>query len=863
MADYFNRAPELTPEEYQNRFVDFYNFSGIQEAQVIDTDDSDDDTDPAPVEANVLMPVGENEPRSVFSAGEGGAFSYRKVEPTEVLQKYNNRAETAKTKTGGDKVKQFQEYLMSDEGVLGGTLGMMGLTSAGPLMAAAGYKNRENQKKTADMILATGGGDMFELNGQLVYRKPKSQFFEGVFQGTQAEMAGVAAMNKKFLPGMVTFDVAVDDVLKDEGHKAASVLDGVASDFFGTVYGADGSTASVGASKNTALRNRELVETMQSMGYSQKEINDAVGKGYGLDLRQGVIAGMAQYKTGPFHSTKRMDADEYNALESAHTSLKQSLVRSLIESSPVKKETTTATATEAAASEDIDFNVERESDYAEGEAFGQSPEKPERSGPASDKAADDPGQRGKQGSGTGFGERYRARGGRVGLQEGGVAGAQAGFVERPPSQVSEAATVADDKPMSVPEGTFVINAAAVEFAGEKDIMKMLNAAYKEAEKKGIQPPSQEMLEVAVSRGEVIVPPFLAKIIGYDRLEKINNRGKKEVNERIKENGQRPVEAAGGGFLTRKKLANGGEIDEYEDKVIADEVRRKMDQLLASVPEDVTIDTKYYDEERPMRREYYQELARLNDAEALTGRFFASSNMENYEKVINVPKTPTLFNLYAMAEEVAHLESKKYRAENPYSRDRYTIPLTDADMRKYYAQYEKGGFAFTEEDIAAMSPKEIEKFEKQFNQPISKIRHSFNAYEAFEKEQDYLEEMRAKKVAFDTVGGLLPKGKRAANMTKSQYEENFINYIIQTASPTIQAGIFNKYPELRDKYFDDKGRFNKKVARPGKDFKDAMMKEEELLKSEKVKQFYKDQSFLDMVQSKDPYYAEGYGVIPPK
>ena len=341
------------------------------------------------------------------------------------------------------------------------------------------------------------------------------------------------------------------------------------------------------------------------------------------------------------------------------------------------------------------------------------------------------------------------------------------------------------------------------------------------------------------------------------------RGKKEVNERIKENGQRPVEAAGGGFLTRKKLANGGEIDEYEDKVIADEVRRKMDQLLASVPEDVTIDTKYYDEERPMRREYYQELARLNDAEALTGRFFASSNMENYEKVINVPKTPTLFNLYAMAEEVAHLESKKYRAENPYSRDRYTIPLTDADMRKYYAQYEKGGFAFTEEDIAAMSPKEIEKFEKQFNQPISKIRHSFNAYEAFEKEQDYLEEMRAKKVAFDTVGGLLPKGKRAANMTKSQYEENFINYIIQTASPTIQAGIFNKYPELRDKYFDDKGRFNKKVARPGKDFKDAMMKEEELLKSEKVKQFYKDQSFLDMVQSKDPYYAEGYGVIPPK
>ena len=93
--------------------------------------------------------------------------------------------------------------------------------------------------------------------------------------------------------------------------------------------------------------------------------------------------------------------------------------------------------------------------------------------------------------------------------------------------------MADDKPMSVPEGTFVINAAAVEFAGEQDIVDMLNEAYRKAEKKGIQPPTKETLDVAVSKGEVIVPPFLAKIIGYDRLEKINNRGKAEVNRRIK------------------------------------------------------------------------------------------------------------------------------------------------------------------------------------------------------------------------------------------------------------------------------------------------------------------------------------------
>jgi len=144
-----------------------------------------------------------------------------------------------------------------------------------------------------------------------------------------------------------------------------------------------------------------------------------------------------------------------------------------------------------------------------------------------------------------------ADGGRVGMQMGGTApqAAPAGFVERPPSQVSEAATVADDKPMSVPEGTFVINAAAVEFAGEGDIAKMLNDAYKKAGKKGGTAPSKDQVDVAVSRGEVIVPPAIAKIIGYDRLEKINNRGKKETSKRIEENGQQAEGASLGGFLS--------------------------------------------------------------------------------------------------------------------------------------------------------------------------------------------------------------------------------------------------------------------------------------------------------------------------
>jgi hypothetical protein len=167
---------------------------------------------------------------------------------------------------------------------------------------------------------------------------------------------------------------------------------------------------------------------------------------------------------------------------------------------------------------------------------------------------------------------------------GGTPGAPAGFVERPPSQVSEAATVADDKPMSVPEGTFVINAAAVEIAGEADIAKMLNKAYENYRARGGKEvmgrtPSKEEVDVAVSRGEVLVPPAIAKIIGYDRLEKINNRGKKETKQRIEENGQGRRGAAGGGFLDVGKYAEGDEVIPTPKPSLVD---RRRDEALADV-----------------------------------------------------------------------------------------------------------------------------------------------------------------------------------------------------------------------------------------------------------------------------------------
>ena len=152
-----------------------------------------------------------------------------------------------------------------------------------------------------------------------------------------------------------------------------------------------------------------------------------------------------------------------------------------------------------------------------------------------------------------------ADGGRVSMQMGGPAG----FVERPPSQVSDGQTVADDVPATVGEGTFVINAPAVEFAGEADIRKLLDDAYAKVAQRGVAAPSQEQIDIAVSRGEVIIPPEVAKEIGYDKLKKINNRGKKEVSRRQAERQEKS--AAGGGFISRKKFHSGGEAHSHDAK----------------------------------------------------------------------------------------------------------------------------------------------------------------------------------------------------------------------------------------------------------------------------------------------------------
>jgi hypothetical protein len=142
-----------------------------------------------------------------------------------------------------------------------------------------------------------------------------------------------------------------------------------------------------------------------------------------------------------------------------------------------------------------------------------------------------------------------------------IEGNESGFIQAPPSQVAEADTVADDVPMNGDVGGEIINASAVAEAGEADIAKMIADAEKYAREKGIEiSEDEEKSGIQVSAGEVYVKKDLIPIIGRDKIRKINNRGKKDTDRKIKQTQQVQM-AAEGGFI-KKKFAEGDMITLY-------------------------------------------------------------------------------------------------------------------------------------------------------------------------------------------------------------------------------------------------------------------------------------------------------------
>jgi hypothetical protein len=155
-----------------------------------------------------------------------------------------------------------------------------------------------------------------------------------------------------------------------------------------------------------------------------------------------------------------------------------------------------------------------------------------------------------------------AMGGRIGMQEGDIASNQVtvkepGFIAPDPNATKQQ-EIADDKPMDARNGDFIINAPAAEEAGKQDIQRMINTAITNLQEKGVDvrfgnPKINiaDKVKLLVSRNEVYIPAIIAKEIGYDRLKKINNRGKREVQRRQEES-QQDEKSQARGFIQKKK-----------------------------------------------------------------------------------------------------------------------------------------------------------------------------------------------------------------------------------------------------------------------------------------------------------------------
>ena len=224
----------------------------------------------------------------------------------------------------------------------------------------------------------------------------------------------------------------------------------------------------------------------------------------------------------------------------AATTLNQNNEAAAIAAQKAAEEAAEAQAREERAQAEMRQRQEEAAAAADAAARDRDRDRDEDGGPSGNEYGFDSGQSFGVGSSGGFAGAL-AEGGRVGLAMGGAPRVASGFVDRPPDQVPEDQTVADNRPTQLPEGAFVINAAAAEFMGTSDVRKMLIDAHEEALRRGIVVDKRgngaKLIDVAISSGEVVVAPHLAKIIGYDRLNKINNRGMAETRERIRENGQ--------------------------------------------------------------------------------------------------------------------------------------------------------------------------------------------------------------------------------------------------------------------------------------------------------------------------------------
>tara|TARA_R100000388_G_scaffold29787_1_gene23230 strand:- start:2685 stop:4487 length:1803 start_codon:yes stop_codon:yes gene_type:complete len=593
-----------TPEEYQSQFVDFYNYGGI-DVNVAAAAGEKEEKQELP---NVLAPVSARG----GGGGGGSLFSQVPISGTELQRfGTEDYVDYIKNFDTGKKVNLsddgFQRYLEANAGpaIVASTMGPV----IGGLAYGAASLARKEHRKNAGAIQASDGmtGDMFKFNGQTVSRAPGSKVFTGNLGGlSQGDMYRSREIAKGFIPGTMQERAGIARGAGPQGMPGVTGLAGVTRvegaimDAFGTAHGGQRDESGhmmVSAGQAQRMREQEFRDMAARNNINISNLKGADFVNAAVAYKQHVDGAMRQGRSF-FARTSDMSSTDYNAALNRRREVGADYLRNkysvstasrtpLRRSSSYFDDITEKRPIEAIAGQALsERRAKRKADEESGLVTpGTDPTfpsentyKPQQKNMArvdtyrgyktveDDSAGfdysgffDSPSPQPESrvttedfsGRRSGRDMDMLASGGRVDMQAGGAAQRplpEAGFVAGPPENFTERETVADDQNGAVAEGTFIINAAAVEYAGSDDIRKMILDAYSTAREKGLdigrvdRKLYEGTVDVALSKGEVVVPPDLAKIIGYDRLEKINNRGKKEVSRRQKK-------AAKGGFIS--------------------------------------------------------------------------------------------------------------------------------------------------------------------------------------------------------------------------------------------------------------------------------------------------------------------------
>ena len=392
------------------------------------------------------------------------------------------------------------------------------------------------------------------IGGQLVTRAAGSTNYNGVYDLDYQQMKAAEALGKGYIPS--TFDIN-----NESGERGVTVANnqGGMYDEKGNYHSLAGSAAA-GSMKDA----RDLAETYFGKGMATgKNVATITNSLQQARNQYGILGGKKVTDPRPLSVIIR---DNIRGFSSSPT---QGIKDSVFKSTDPRN--LNQTAREKLEKDQIDAALA--SKKAEREAISLAKYKAmvarqQKAGRYDDGGSDDGSQSVSDQASVADqqGGMFTAKGGFVSkgnnFATGGKSEAEpAGFIEGPPEQFDDQTTIADDIPLKVKDGTFVLNAPAVENEGSSSVQKMLAEGYEKAMTRDIgvdknfkigKIPSIGELDIQISRGEVVVPPHVAKVIGYDRLEKINNRGKREVERRQKAGNQEKVQA-GQGFA-----ATGGE-----------------------------------------------------------------------------------------------------------------------------------------------------------------------------------------------------------------------------------------------------------------------------------------------------------------